>query len=144
MLTLFIFATHWAVHSWVILVFIICGDLSCRGCHELVSLLLIYFALVTNLATKFLYADFYQVQSDVPRGNVTLDNRNDFSLSDEQLQQLLIEGGFLGDVNPGQSQHFTHGNLPNQSSQQFTPASKKDFDRGRQVNLTYFNSIQLY
>ena len=66
-----------------------------------------------------MYTDFYQVQSDVPRGNVTLDNRDDLSLSDEQLQQLLIEGGFFGDVNPGQP----YGNLPNQSSQQFTPAS---------------------
>ena len=83
-----------------------------------------YFACVTNLATKSLYTDFYQVQSDVPRGNVTLDNRDDLSLSDEQLQQLLIEGGFFGDVNPGQPQHFIHGNLPNQSPQQFTPASQ--------------------
>ena len=58
---------------------------------------------------------------------MTFDNRDDLSLSDEQLQQLLIEGGFLGDVNPGQQftpaspglwQH-SQPNLGNQQSQPF-------------------------
>lgn len=103
-------------------------------------LLLIYFSWITSLATKSLYTVFYQVQSDVPRPNKMLDNRDDLSLSDEQVQQLLIEGGFLDDANPGsrQPQHYTYGNLPNQPPQQFTPASPGLW----QHNQTYVGNQQ--
>ena len=55
-----------------------------------------YFACVINLATKSLYTDFYQVQSDVPRRNVTLNNSDNWEIPDGERQALYEAGIFPG------------------------------------------------